>query len=184
MDEELELLMMEAEEKMEKSYEAFSHELVTIRTGRANPKMLDSVKVDYYGAPTPLNQIAGISVVEGRQLLVKPYDKSSLKAIERAIYGANLGLTPQNDGMNIRINVPPLTEERRRMLVKQVDKEAEEGKVALRNIRRHAIRDLEKLKLDEDNEKDCKHDIQKLTDKFVKKIDEAANAKEKDLMTV
>lgn len=184
MDEMIELIVLEAEEKMQKSVEAFKRELSYIRTGRANPNMLDRVMVKYYGEPTPLRQIAGISVVEGRQLLIKPYDKSSIKDIDRGIYEADLGLTPQNDGNVVRINVPPLTEERRRELVKQVKREAEAGKVSLRNIRRHANADLEKADIDEDNLKDLKKEVQKMIDNYIKKIDQIAKDKENDLMTV
>ena len=179
-DEEVE----EAKEKMEKSIDAFSNELVNIRTGRANPSMLDRVMVEYYGSPTPLNQVAGISVVEGRQLVIKPYDKNSMKDIEHGIYQADLGLTPQNDGTVIRIVIPPLTEERRKEMVKQVNKLAEEAKVALRNIRRNANADVEKTGETEDEVKAGKEDVQNLTNEFVKKIDQIAKEKEKDLMTV
>ncbi len=181
MDEEM--ILLETEEKMEKTIKAYKNELVNIRTGRANPSMLDRVMVDYYGSPTPLNQISGISVVEGRQLLVKPYDKSSMKDIERAVYEADLGLTPQNDGAVIRINIPPLTEERRKELVKQVKKLAEEAKIAIRNQRRKA-NDLVEKGEDEDAVKDGKKDIQKLTDKFIQEIDDITKDKESDLMTV
>ncbi|EMD16307.1 ribosome recycling factor [Eggerthia catenaformis OT 569 = DSM 20559] len=181
MDEEM--ILLETEEKMEKTIKAYKNELVNIRTGRANPSMLDRVMVDYYGSPTPLNQISGISVVEGRQLLVKPYDKSSMKDIERAVYEADLGLTPQNDGAVIRINIPPLTEERRKELVKQVKKLAEEAKIAIRNQRRKA-NDLVEKGEDEDAVKEGKKDIQKLTDKFIQEIDDITKDKESDLMTV
>lgn len=181
MDEEM--ILLETEEKMEKTIKAYKNELVNIRTGRANPSMLDRVMVDYYGSPTPLNQISGISVVEGRQLLVKPYDKSSMKDIERAVYEADLGLTPQNDGAVIRINIPPLTEERRKELVKQVKKLAEEAKIAIRNQRRKA-NDLVEKGEDEDVVKEGKKDIQKLTDKFIQEIDDITKDKESDLMTV
>ncbi len=168
-----------------------------IRTGRATPAMLDKVMVEYYGSPTPLNQVAGVSVQEGRQLVIKAYDKSAMKEIERGIYEADLamkeiergiyeadlGLTPQNDGTVIRINVPPLTEDRRRELVKQVKKAAEDAKVALRNERRRAIDQISKDS-DEDAVKDGKNDVQKLIDKYTKKIEEVAKAKEDDLMTV
>ena len=157
----VELVLEEAKEKMEKSVEAFSNELVNIRTGRANPSMLDRVMVEYYGSPTPLNQVAGISVVEGRQLVIKPYDKNSMKDIEHGIYQADLGLTPQNDGTVIRIVIPPLTEERR-----------------------NANTDVEKTGETEDEVKAGKEDVQNLTNEFVKKIDQIAKEKEKDLMTV
>lgn len=180
----LDLILEEARERMEKSIEAFQHELSTVRTGRANPTMLDRVMVDYWGEKTPLNQTAGISVVEGRQLVVKPYDKSILKDIEHAIYEANLGLTPQNDGELIRINVPALTEERRKEYVKLAKKFAEDAKIALRNIRRSTNDDVEKAGLTEDEEKQGKEEVQKLTDEFVKKIDQLTKDKETDLMTV
>ena len=177
-------VLLEAEEKMEQTVANFSKELLNIRTGRANPSMLESVMVEYYGAPTPLNQVAGISVSEGRQLVIKAYDKSSMKDIERGIYEADLGLTPQNDGNVIRINIPPLTEERRKELVKQVGKIAERDKVALRNVRRAANDDVEKSGETEDAIKQGKKDVQDLTNKYVKKIEDIAKEKEKDLMTV
>ena len=180
----LDLILEETKERMEKSIEAFRHELATVRTGRANPTMLDRVMVNYYGEKTPLNQTAGISVVEGRQLLIKPYDKNSLKDIEHAIYESGIGLTPQNDGEVIRINVPALTEETRKEYVKQAKKYAEEAKVALRNIRRTSNTEVEKAGLTEDEEKQGKEQIQKLTDEFVKKIDQLTKEKETDLMTV
>jgi ribosome recycling factor len=180
----LELILEELREKMEKSIVALNHELSTVRTGRANPTMLDRVAVDYWGEKTPLNQTASISVVEGRQLMIKPYDKSILKDIEHAIYEANLGLTPQNDGEVIRINVPALTEERRKEYVKMAKKFAEDAKVALRNIRRAANDDIEKSDLSEDEEKRGKEKVQKITDEYVKKIDQLADEKAKDIMTV
>ncbi|WP_050635728.1 ribosome recycling factor [Candidatus Stoquefichus sp. SB1] len=180
----LELILEELREKMEKSIVALNHELSTVRTGRANPTMLDRVAVDYWGEKTPLNQTASISVVEGRQLMIKPYDKSILKDIEHAIYEANLGLTPQNDGEVIRINVPALTEERRKEYVKMAKKFAEDAKVALRNIRRAANDDIEKSDLSEDEEKRGKEKVQKITDEYVKKIDHLADEKAKDIMTV
>jgi len=183
MDIDNEMILLEAEEKMEKSVASFQNNLVSIRTGRANPGMLSGVEADYYGSPTPINQIAGISVVEGRQLVIKPYDKSALKNIERAIFEANLGLTPQNDGQLIRIVVPALTEDRRKELVKQVKKLADEAKVSIRNIRRRANDQIEKGD-DEDEVKLGKKDVQKLTDTYTKQIDDIARDKEKDLMTV
>jgi len=178
------LILEDTEERMKKSIDAFQKELATVRTGRANPNMLERVMVDYWGSPTPVNQVAGISVVEGRQLVIKPYDKSTLKNIEHAIFESNLGLTPQNDGQIIRIIVPPLTEERRKEFVKQVWKYAENAKVSLRNIRRSANDEIKKADVSEDDEKRGQERVQKLTDKYVKKIDELAKAKEKDLMTV
>ena len=156
----------------------------TISGGRATPAMLDRVMVNYYGSPTPINQMAGVSVVEGRQLVIKPYDKSALKDIEHGIYEADLGLTPQNDGEIIRITVPALTEERRKEFAKNVWKFAEHAKVAVRNIRRDANDEIKKCDGSEDEIKDGQNRVQKLTDKFVKEIDEIGKAKEKDIMTV
>lgn len=180
----LDLILEETKEKMEKSIESFKHELSSVRTGRANPTMLDRVRVNYWGEMTPLNQTASISVAEGRQLVIKPYDRNSLKDIEHAIYEANLGLTPQNDGEIIRISVPALTEETRKEYVKQAKKYAEEAKVALRNIRRSANDDVEKADLTEDEVKLGKEKVQKLTDQYVKVIDQLTKEKENDLMTV
>lgn len=180
----LNLILEETKEKMNKTIDSFQHELATVRTGRANPTLLDRVMVEYWGEKTPLNQVAGISVVEGRQLVIKPYDKSTLKDIEHGVYEAEIGLTPQNDGEVIRINVPPLTEERRREYVKQAKKYAEEAKVALRNVRRSANDDVEKADLTEDEVKSGKEKVQKLTDEFVKKIDALTKEKEQELMSV
>ena len=180
----IDLILEDASERMKKAIEAFQRDLSTIRTGRANPNMLDRVMVDYYGSPTPVSQIAGISVVEGRQLVIKPYDRSSIKDIEHAIYEAGLGLTPQNDGELIRIMVPALTEERRREFAKNVWKFAEHAKVSIRNIRRDANDEIKKTDAREDEVKDGQERVQKLTDKFVKEIDEIAKNKEKDIMTV
>ena len=180
----LNLILDDCKERMNKTIDSFKSDLTTVRAGRANPNMLDRVMVDYWGTPTPVKQTAGISVVEGRQLVIKPYDRSTLKNIERAIFEANLGLTPQNDGELIRINIPPLTEERRREYVKQVKKFGEDAKVALRNIRRACNEDAAGADLPEDQEKLCKERIQKTTDEFVKKVDEMVKEKEKELMTV
>ena len=180
----LDLILEETKEKMEKSIEAFKHELSSVRTGRANPTMLDRVKVNYWGEMTPLNQTAGISVVEGRQLVIKPYDKSVIKDIEHGIYEAELGLTPQNDGEIIRIMVPALTEDRRREFAKQVWKFAENAKVSIRNIRRDSNDEIKKVDGSEDEIKAGQEKVQKLTDKFVKEIDEIAKVKEKEIMTV
>lgn len=180
----LNLILEDTKEKMDKTIHSFQNDLSTVRAGRANPNMLDRVMVNYWGSMTPINQTSGISVVEGRQLVIKPYDKSILRDIERAIFEANLGLTPQNDGEVIRITVPPLTEDRRKEYVKTVKKYGEEAKVALRNIRRTANDELGKADLPEDQEKDGKTRIQKLTDEYVKKIDTLAKQKEDELMTV
>lgn len=180
----LNLILDDTKERMNKTIESFKNDLATVRTGRANPNMLDRVMVDYWGTMTPINQTSGISVVEGRQLVIKPYDKSILKDIERAIYESNLGLTPQNDGELIRINVPPLTEERRKEYVKQAKKYAEQAKVALRNVRRSANDDAQDADLPEDQLKNAKEKIQKLTDEYVKKIDQLTKEKEDELMKV
>lgn len=178
------MILEDANDRMTKAIEAYQRELSTVRTGRANPNMLDRVMVNYYDSPTPINQIAGISVVEGRQLVIKPYDKTTLKDIEHGIYEAELGLTPQSDGEIIRIMVPALTEERRREFAKNVWKYAENAKIAIRNIRRDSNDEIKKTDASEDEVKSGQERVQKLTDKFVKEIDEIAKVKEKDIMTV
>lgn len=178
------MILDDANDRMSKAIDAYQRELATVRTGRANPTMLDRVSVEYYGSPTPINQMAGISVVEGRQLVIKPFDKSTLKDIERGIYEAELGLTPQNDGEIIRIMVPALTEERRKEFAKTVWKFAENAKIAIRNIRRDCNDEIKKTDASEDEVKNGQDRIQKLTDKFVKEIDEIGKVKEKDIMTV
>lgn len=178
------MILDDTTERMNKTIDSFKRDLATVRTGRANPSMLDRVMVNYYGSPTPVNQIAGISVVEGRQLVIKPYDKSSIKDIEHGIYEAELGLTPQNDGDIIRIMVPALTEERRKEFAKQVWKFAESAKVSIRNIRRDSNDEIKKVDGSEDEIKAGQEKVQKLTDKFVKEIDEIAKVKEKEIMTV
>jgi ribosome recycling factor len=177
-----------AKEKMDKAIQAFSRELSTIRAGRANPGLLEKVMVDYYGVPTPIIQLAGISVPEARLLVIQPYDKSILKDIEKAILASDLGLTPSNDGSVIRITIPPLTEERRRELVKLVKKYSEDAKVAVRNIRRDANDELKKLEkngeITEDELRSYTDDIQKITDEHVAKIDAITKEKEKEVMEV
>lgn len=171
--------------KMNKAIEALHSNLATIRTGRANPQILDRVHIDYYGSSTPINQVSSISVVEGRQLCIKPFDKSIMKEIEKAIEIADLGLVPQNDGTMIRINVPALTEERRRELTKSANKMGEEAKIAVRNIRREANDAVKKNKeLTEDQAKHANEKIQKLTDEYVKKIDTIVDEKSKEIMAV
>lgn len=173
------------QEKMNKAIDGFHHVLTSIRTGRANPSVLNDVEVDYYGAMTPVNQMGQISVVEGTQLVIKLYDNSMLKDVEKAINAANLGLTPQNDGTVIRINVPRLTEDTRKDLAKSVSKYAEDAKIAIRNIRRD-MNDLIKKddELAEDSEKRELDGVQKVTDDFVKQIGEIAEAKVKEIMTI
>ncbi|XP_020519755.1 ribosome-recycling factor, chloroplastic isoform X3 [Amborella trichopoda] len=173
---------------MEKTIETIRGNFNAVRTGRASPAMLDRVEVEYYGTPVSLKSIAQISTPDGSSLLVQPFDKSCLKDIEKAIVKSDLDVTPNNDGEVIRLNIPPLTSERRKDLLKIVAKQAEEGKVAIRNIRRDAIKAYEKLekekKLSEDNVKDLSSDLQKVTDGYVKKIDSIYKQKEKELMTV
>ena len=169
--------------KLDKVIDHLKDELSTIRTGMASPAMLNHVEVDYYGTPTPVNQIAGISVQEGRIIVIKPYDRSSLKDIERACNEADLGIAPQNDGTVIRLTVPQLTGETRKEMAKKVGKIAEDCKVQIRNIRRDANQVVKKDKeMDEDTQKDCENEVQKLTDKYVKKLDELAKAKEKEVL--
>ena len=173
------------EEKMGKAIEAFERNLTKVRTGRANPGILDGIEVDYYGSPTPINQIASVSVQEGKTIMIKPYDASSLKDIERAINTSDIGLPPMSDGSCIRITVPALTEETRKGYCKDVAKMAEEAKVAVRNIRRDANDEVKKDKtIPEDSAKDLQDQIQKATDKFIVKIDEVAKNKEKEIMTI
>ena len=173
---------------MQKSVEATQRSFNTIRTGRANASILDRVTVEYYGTDTPLNQLANITTPEATMIMIQPYDKGSMGAIEKAIQMSDVGLTPNNDGNVIRLNIPPLTEERRKDLVKLASKMAEEGKVAIRHIRRDAIEDVrkqeKKSELSEDESRDLQNEIQKATDKFTNKIDELLAAKDKDIMTV
>jgi ribosome recycling factor len=175
-------------EKMEKAIQAFSRELATVRAGRANPSLLDKVTVDYYGAPTPVNQLASINVPEARMLVITPYDKTALGDIEKAILKSDLGLNPSNDGSIIRIAIPALTEERRKELVKLTKKYAEEAKVAVRNIRRDGNDDLKKLEkngeITEDELRGYTEDVQKLTDDFITKVDSVSKDKEKEIMEV
>lgn len=177
--------MSDINQRMQKAVESLEKELATIRTGRANPSILERVTAEYYGTPTPLNAMANIIIVDGRTLEVKPFDKSALKDIEKGITDSDLGLTPTNDGNRILISIPELTAERRQDLVKLVKKEAENSKVAIRNIRRD---EMDKIKKDdsltEDDKKADQDAVQKATDNFVKKIDDVAAAKEKELTTI
>lgn len=177
-----------AKDKMEKAITGYSRELASIRAGRANASLLDRISVDYYGAPTPVNQLAGISVPEARLLVIQPYDKTSLGDIEKAILKSDLGLNPTSDGNIIRISIPALTEERRKELVKVVKKAAEEAKVVIRNIRRDGNDDLKKLEkagdITEDGLRGYSEDIQKLTDENINKIDEMTKEKEKEILEV
>ena len=178
------MLLMEALEKMDKTIESYQRELNTVRTGRANPNLLDSIRIDYYGVLTPIKQISSITVPEASQLYIKPFDKSCLKAIEVAIATSELGLNPQGDGVGIRLIIPKMTEERRRELVKSVGKMQEAAKVAIRNVRRDLNDAFKKLGLPEDEEKGWLEDSQKYTDEYIGKIEKMTAEKEKDLMTI
>jgi len=181
-------LLKEMEAHMQKSLEATRRELTTLRTGRANPSLLDRVEVDYFGSHLPINQVANISVPEPRMIVISPWDKKALPAIERAIMKSDLGMNPNNDGSVIRLIIPQLTEERRREMTKVVGRKIEEGKVSVRNIRREAIEDLRNLKKEgeiaEDEEKRTEEQVQKITDRFVYELDVAQRAKEAELMEV
>ena len=181
-------IMLLAEEKMEKSIEALKRDLGLVRTGRANPQVLNNVRVDYYGVPTPINQMSSISVPEAQQIVIKPYDKTQLKEIEKAIQLADLNLVPQNDGTVIRINFPALTEQRRKELVKQIKTMGETTKVACRNARRDANEALKKLekdhKISEDALKEYNDEVQKTTDKYIASVDDLLKEKEKQIMEI
>ena len=174
--------------KMEKVFDTLKEDYDSIRAGRANPGVLDRINVEYYGAMTPVNQLAAVSVAEARILVIQPWDKSALKAIEKAINVSEIGIPPQNDGSCIRLIFPPLTEERRKDLCKQVAKHAEEAKIGVRNCRRDANDFFKKQQKDklitEDDEKDIEKDIQKLTDDFVEKVEKLAEEKEKEIMEI
>ncbi len=176
------------EEKMNKTLDSLNNDFVTIRAGRANPRVLDKIRVDYYGTPTPLQQVGNISVPEPRVLVIAPWEKSLIKPIEKAIQTSDLGINPTNDGSVIRLIFPELTEERRKDLAKDIKKKGDNAKVALRNIRRDAndvFKKAEKAgEISEDDQEELEHKIQKLTDKMVEKIDKAVEAKTKEIMTV
>ncbi|MGK7923824.1 MAG: ribosome recycling factor [Spirulina sp.] len=180
--------LTEIEDHMTKTIEATQRNFNTIRTGRANTQLLDRIMVEYYGAETPIKGVANISTPDATTILIQPYDKSTMGAIEKAITMSDLGLTPNNDGSNIRLNIPPLTADRRKELVKQVGKLAEEGRVGIRNIRRDAIESVRKQEkkheISEDESRDRQEQIQKLTDKYNKEIDKILAAKEKDITTI
>lgn len=178
----------EIEKKMEKRINGYSNELKTIRAGRANAAVLDKVSIDYYGTPTPVHQLGSISSPDPRQLVIQPWDATALKDIEKAISASDIGITPQNDGKVIRLNFPPLTEERRKELAKMVKKYTEEAKVQIRNARRDALEEYKKKKKDgeitEDDLKEVEKDVQKLTDNYIKEIDSICSAKEKEIIEV
>ncbi len=185
--EEIELYIEEAKEHMDKSVKHVSHELAKIRAGRAMPSMLDGLSIEYYGNPTPLNQVASVNSPDARTLVIKPWEKSLVGEIEKAIINSDLGLNPQNDGELVRLNIPPLTEERRTNLVKQVKHEGENGKISVRNVRKDANDHLKKLlkeHVSEDEVKKAEQRIQELTDSYVQKIDELVEKKEGEIMHV
>ena len=179
-------LFVDVKDRMNKAVEHYRHEVSTIRTGRASTNILDVVKVDYYGTPTPLNNIAHVTVPEGQLIVIQPFDPSSLEIIEKAIMSSDVGLTPNNDGSVIRLNIPSLTEDRRKELVKVVHKIIEEGRVAVRNIRRDANDLLKKSEKDhdlsEDNLRRATDNIQEMTDEYIKNLNQIQDAKEKDIM--
>lgn len=187
MQDELNLILDDAKDSMQKAISHLETELTKIRAGKANPQILDGITVDYYGAPTALNQVANVSVADARTLTIQPWEKNMLQPIERAIIASNIGLNPQNDGIIIRLFLPPLTEERRKELVKRVNGEGEHAKVAIRNIRRDAIEGIKKLQKDglsEDTAKDAEADVQALTDKNIVVIDKHCATKDKEIMAI
>lgn len=177
-------VLNDTNERMQQALISLDKKFTNVRAGRANPSMLDGIMVEYYGVPTPLKQIANITIPEARQLSIKPYDRSALAGIEKAIFEANLGVTPNNNGEVVFIVIPPLTEDRRKELVKQVKALAEEGKIALRNIRQDANNELKRLELPEDEEKLGNEKVQELINKFNKEIDEKLKEKENELMSI
>ncbi len=180
----MESVLENAKEKMELSINSLEHKFTNVRAGRANPNILNDITVSYYGVDTPIKQLANISIPEARQLSIKPFDKSILKDIEKAIFEADLGLTPNNNGESIFIVIPALTEDRRKELVKQVKQIAEEARIALRNIRQDANKAIDNLELSEDEEKRANEKVQELINDFNKIVDEKLKEKEKELMTI
>lgn len=187
MSDDLLLIMAGTEDLMDKSIAHLEAELLKIRAGKANPQILEGIMVDYYGSLTPISQVSNISVLDARTLSIQPWEKNMLQPIERAIIASNIGLNPQNDGSNIRLYLPPLTEERRKELVKRANGEGENSKVAIRNLRRDAIEDIKKLQkegLSEDESKDAEKEIQDLTNSFITKVDNHLSRKEKEIMAI
>ncbi|MDR2038963.1 MAG: ribosome recycling factor [Bacteroidales bacterium] len=187
MNEEVQLYLDDATEKMEKALKHLSAELLKLRAGKANPSMLDGILVDYYGTPTPLQQVANINTPDARTIVIQPWEKKIIDAVEKAIFAANIGMTPSNNGEVVRLNIPPLTEERRKGLVKQVKAEGENAKISIRNARRDVIEEFKKMVkngLPEDMEKDAEGLAQKMTDKYYKKVEEILAQKESEIMTV
>ena len=187
MTEDLDLIKMDTESTMKKAISHLEAELVKIRAGKANPNMLDGIVAEYYGSPTPISQIANISVLDARTISVQPWERNMLQPIERAIIASNIGINPQNDGNFIRLFLPPLTEERRKELVKRCNAEGENGKVSIRNIRRDSIEQIKKLQKDglsEDAAKEAEIEMQELTNRFISLIEKHLEAKEKEIMVV
>jgi ribosome recycling factor len=187
MSEATDKIIASTEDAMKKAINHLEAELVKVRAGKANPNMLDGIIVDYYGNPTPINQVGNISVLDARTISIQPWEKNMLQPIERAIMASNIGVTPQNDGANIRLFMPPLTEERRKEFVKRANGEGEHSKVAIRNIRRDAIEGIKKLQKDglsEDVCKDAEKDVQNTTDKYISLIEKHLAQKEKEIMSV
>lgn len=187
MSEEIKKITVDAESSMKKAINHLEIELTKIRAGKASPSVLEGVNVDYYGTPTPISQVANVSVLDTRTISIQPWEKNMLAVIERSIMGANIGITPQNDGVQIRLFMPPLTEERRKELVKKAGGEGEHSKVAIRSIRRDHIEQVKKLQKDGLSEDLCKgaeEEIQQLTDKFIAVVEKHLEAKEKEIMTV
>jgi len=187
MSEEVSRTLNAAQDSMNRAINHLEAELVKIRAGKANPQMLDGIVVDYYGSPVPISQVGNISTLDARTLTIQPWEKNMLQPIERAIIASNIGVNPQNDGVIIRLFLPPLTEERRKELVKRSLGEGEHAKVAIRNIRRDAIEAVKKLQkngLSEDAAKDAEADVQDLTNKFIAKVDKHLEAKEKEIMSI
>ena len=187
MTEEVELYYEDASERMQKAIDFFISELAKLRAGKASPSMLDGISLDYYGTMTPLSQVANINTPDARTIVIQPWEKKTIAAIEKAIFASNIGLTPANNGEMIRLNIPPLTEERRKGLVKQARTEGETAKVSIRNTRRDVIDAYKKMikqGLSEDLEKDAEARIDKLTEKFSKKIEEVLAKKEEEIMTI
>ncbi len=187
MSDELNSISADTSNLMTKAIAHLEAELVKIRAGKANPNMLDGIMADYYGNPTPVNQVANVMAIDARTITVQPWEKNMLQTIERAIIAANIGINPQNDGTQIRLFLPPLTEERRKELVKRCNGEGEQAKISIRNIRRDAIEGIKKLQKDgasEDACKDAEKDTQDLTDKFIVQVDKHLAAKEKEIMSV
>lgn len=187
MSDDLAFILEDAQDSMKKALNHLETELIKIRAGKANPQMLEGLTVDYYGSPTPLNQVGNVSVMDARTLTIQPWEKNMLQPIERAIINANLGVTPQNDGNIIRLFMPPLTEERRKEFVKRANGEGEQSKVAIRSIRRDSIEQVKKLQKDglsEDEAKDAEKEVQEITDKYIALVEKHLAAKEKEIMSV